>query len=369
MTKKERLLTVLKGEVPDQIPFSPNIGQWFEYNKNNGTLPQDLKDCNDNLDAQLKLECDIFSRNLSNFSQIEYNCETETLGEGDDEKRIQTHIIHTPYGDLSNTLVYEKKIATWYEKKHYFVDFEKQFKAVKYCIENTDYHFNYQEYDSIEQRVGDRGLILVPITETPLKKLHILAGQENATYMLFDYEDELLELFELHTQKVLDYTKQALKTNAVAFILMDNVDSLFYPPHFFEKYCTPCIKRVSELIHSEEKYLFAHACGRTKDLAKVVAESGLDGMEGITHPSIGDFPLWEAKNIHPRFIVNGGMSAAEQEIVENASERLEHYVKNLMEKMKPDRFIFASSCQTSPRTPYDNLLYFRDFCWKYGRNN
>jgi uroporphyrinogen-III decarboxylase len=89
-------------------------------------------------------------------------------------------------------------------------------------------------------------------------------------------------------------------------------------------------------------------------------------MEGITHPSIGDFPLKEAKKIHPKFIVNGGMSAAEQEITENSKELLKNYVKSLMEEMKPDRFIFASSCQTSPKMPYENLLYFKEYCLKYG---
>ena len=31
MNSKERVLTVLKGGVPDRVPFAPNIGQWFSY--------------------------------------------------------------------------------------------------------------------------------------------------------------------------------------------------------------------------------------------------------------------------------------------------------------------------------------------------
>jgi len=63
------------------------------------------------------------------------------------------------------------------------------------------------------------------------------------------------------------------------------------------------------------------------------------------------------------------MAAPEQELAgPGAAGRLDAYVRELFASLGDKRrFVFASSCNTSPRTPYENLLAFRDACWKYGR--
>ena len=64
MTSRERLLAVLQGQIPDRIPFAPNIWQWFEYHKLHDQLPVELRQCRHQLDAMKVLGVDIFSRNL-----------------------------------------------------------------------------------------------------------------------------------------------------------------------------------------------------------------------------------------------------------------------------------------------------------------
>ena len=69
-----------------------------------------------------------------------------------------------------------------------------------------------------------------------------------------------------------------------------------------------------------------------------------------------------------RLIVCGGMAAPEQELTgPGAAQELDAYVRALFASLGDRRrFVFASSCNTSPRTPYENLVAFRDACWKYG---
>ncbi len=85
--------------------------------------------------------------------------------------------------------------------------------------------------------------------------------------------------------------------------------------------------------------------GRERLLADV---RGLTGYEGFT--------------------LNGGMDAPHQELTEDAEASLHTYVRELFASL-PDRrhFIFASSCNTSPLTPWRNLLAFRDAAREYGR--
>ncbi len=149
---------------------------------------------------------------------------------------------------------------------------------------------------------------------------------------------------------------------------MDNLDSLFHAPSLFLRFALPFYQVLADLFHAHGRWLFSHACGRLWGLRELIAEANLDGCEGITHPPIGDLPLPEAKRIHPRFIVNGGMTAHELETTEpNARDRIFAYVKGLFEAMRPlDRFIFSTACNTSIKTPWANLLHFRDACWEFG---
>ena len=65
----------------------------------------------------------------------------------------------------------------------------------------------------------------------------------------------------------------------------------------------------------------------------------------------------------------GGMAAPEQELqTADAAERIDSYVRDTFASMGDKRrFLFGSSCNASPRTPYENLLAFRGAAWKYGR--
>jgi uroporphyrinogen-III decarboxylase len=64
----------------------------------------------------------------------------------------------------------------------------------------------------------------------------------------------------------------------------------------------------------------------------------------------------------------GGMSAPQQELYgPDAAAMIDHFVRELFASMGDKRrFLFGSSCNTSPQTPYENLLNFRDAAWKYG---
>ena len=102
-------------------------------------------------------------------------------------------------------------------------------------------------------------------------------------------------------------------------------------------------------------------------LGDLIVESDLDGLEGITHPPLGDLSLPEARKIHPRFIVNGGITAHELEVREDPRSWIFAYVRSLFQEMRPlDRFILSSSCNTPISTPWENLVSFRDACWEFG---
>lgn len=342
MTGRERVLAVLRGELPDRVPFCPNIGQWFDYHKHNGTLPEELHDCQDELDAMLTLGCDIFSRRLGGFVKtVRYEHETVTENLGDGWKRTT---VRTPFGTVSKLDKFERESWTTYEHEHYLKDFERDFPVLRYIVEHTDWEFDETAFKRVDERVGNAGVVMVPFFQSPIKLLHNWAGQTAATYFMLDYPERCQELFEIFTAKVLSVAKQAVLSPAQVFCTMDNLDSQFHSPALIRKFALPFYRALADVFHGQGKWLFSHACGRLWALRELIAEAGLDGLEGIPHPPIGDLPLPEGKRIHPRFIVNGGMTAHETEIdTPDARDRIFAYVRSLFAAMRPlDRFLFSS---------------------------
>ena len=80
-----------------------------------------------------------------------------------------------------------------------------------------------------------------------------------------------------------------------------------------------------------------------------------------------DLPLPEARKIHAGFIVNGGMTAHDTEVFDDARAKIRDNVRSLFREMRPlDRFIYSSACNASIRTPWENLLAFWEACWEFG---
>lgn len=371
MTRKERILAVLGGEVPDRVVFAPNIWQWFEFHKLHGSLPGELSGCDTQLDVLRKLDVDILSRNLltdnrrawiGGHSHEEYSAvEVEEHAEG--SRRRITY--HTPKGDLSEEFHFDEEGCTLVQSEHLFKDFGSEYEAWKAWLQDRELVFEPESFHGLESRVGDDGLVMVGETFCPLKMLHVAARADNAVYLLFDHESEMRELMEIYGAKALDLMRSALDAGARVIMSMDNLDSMFYPPDVFERFCRDFYTRAAELCHESDAWFFVHACGRQREILPQVVECGIDGLEGIAFPPLGDIELWEARQAGPRFIVEGGLSAAQLE-GDVTSSQAEEYVRGLFGKMKPgERFVFSMSCNTSIATKWDTLKHYRDAWLEY----
>jgi hypothetical protein len=384
MRGKERLLAALAGEQPDRVPFAPNLWQWFHVNDYNGTLPPAIGQATRPVDVLRGMGADIFSKFDGQAAVPVYrNCGQTVEFSGGlpdgkvpwtsfvtfDKGLIRKERLETPGGVLTHVWEYRAESGAPFEAEHWWKDFDAEYPAVHSWMENTEWHLDARALRAGLDNVGEDGLIIFQLLPSPLKQFHWLAGQTAASYFITDHPQEMLALARLHEQKSLEYLEEVVDQKGVwVFEVPDNLDSLFYPPRWFRRFCLPVLQKVAAMIHAQGKYLFVHACGKLKALAPLFVEAQLDCVEGQAPPPLGDWPLAQAHALSNRLIVCGGMAAPEQELTgPDAAERLDAYVQTLFASMGDKRrFIFASSCNTSPRTPYANLLAFRDACWRHG---
>lgn len=387
MTGRERILAAFQGEPADFVPFAPNIYQWFYTHYSNGTLPEEVADATHPFDVLRYLGADILARwdtqwaTQTVYTEGEYS-ETYTGYSHWDKPLVTAFNIYpphkterhrkfvTPYGTLTQVWSYTPEAAADFEAKYWWTDWS-EYEAVRFMMEATSYVLDADKFHYWVEQVGNDGLVMLNLTESPLKRLHWLAGPQNATMFIMDHPAEMQALAEIHQRKVLSFLEQVVDNPDVdVFISTDNLDAMFYPPYFYKTYCHDFFAKAAEIIHSRGKYLVVHACGRSKALLPLVGRSKIDCLEGVTPPPMGDVELPVVRQMvgYPNFTVNGGIDVVHQEITENAESQIHDYTRVLFEAMGDKRhFIFASSCNTSPLTPWENLVYFRDAARQYGR--
>ncbi len=187
---------------------------------------------------------------------------------------------------------------------------------------------------------------------------------------MMDHPEEMKVLAQIHEEKALAFLEKIVdNADTQVFISLDNLDSAFYSPYLYREFCQSFFTHAAEIAHSRGKIFTVHACGHNKALMRLVGACGVDCLEGITPPPMGDVPLSQARAMtgYANFTVNGGMDTSHLEIRDNAEQEITGYVRQLFESMGDKRhFIFASSCTTPLATPWENLVCFRDAAREYG---
>ena len=387
MTGRERILAAFCGEKADFVPFSPNIYQWFYHHRTSGALPAEIADAQHPFDVLRHLGADILARWDTQPATQEVYTRGEFLEEYGGQRASEQPLVTafnrypahrcelrqkfvTPYGMLTQTWRLSPKACADFIEEFWWKTWD-DYPAVRFMLEMREYAFDDTEFHRWVERVGEDGVMMANITQSPLKTFHWLSGPENASLFIIDHPEEMKALARIHEEKALALLRFMVDIPEIEiFIALDDLDAAFYSPSFYAEYCGRFFSRAAEIIHCKGKTLVVHACGRNRVLLPLVGRSGVDCLEGITPPPLGDVELVEVRKLagQESYTVNGGMDATHQEITDNAEPRLHDYTHRLFDSMGDRRhFIFASSCNTSPLTPWRNLVYFRDAAREYGR--
>jgi len=365
MTKKENLRAVLRGESGQWVPCTLNFIQWFNCHKDRATLPLELQG-KTYIEAMKVLDCDLLSRNIDgglrgrNTSiEARFTFSEESTG------RRQVMELDTPHGSLRQVDQYQNEQFTSHAEEYLIKDWAADGKAAMYLLEQREIVWDEEAFTRTYEAFGDDGIVNIPFSVTPIKQLHLDFGLVGTCYFLIDEPDAAKAYCDTHWQQLWpSFLRMADDPRVESVILMDNVDTPFYPPEVARKYWAPYVKQLAELMASRGKFTWVHACGKLAGLQEVFAETGLTGLEGVSHAPLGDFPPQEAKKTHDRFIFNGGFSAVEQSMKSNDDVRA--FYREYFGRAGRERFIFGSSCNVAINTPWERIKLVRDIVRDWG---
>ena len=374
-TPRDLIQSVLRRQTPARVVYAPNYWQWFTHHRNHGLLPGELRECESQLDMLQYLGLDVFSRNLycdstqcwfgglaeEVFDGVEV--ELQRFSEGRDTVTERT--FNTRKGRLTERRRFIFTDSTLVQEKFLLDDFGAQFDAFEELVCARRWQFNEALYRQWQERVGDSGLLNAGELFSPLKMLHIAAGADQAVFLLEDHPERCRDWMRLHEAAQLDLVQQMLNAGMPVMMAMDNLDSAFHTPRYVERCSASFYEQTSRKCHEREAKYFIHACGRQRVLLPIIGSLGVDGLEGVAYPPLGNVELDEAMRLSgDRLLITGGISALETEHFDSY-DAVRRHLEAMLQRLEPyrHRFILSSSRNTSIRTPWRTLVWFRD-AWR-----
>jgi len=376
-TGRQAVRAVLDRRRPERFVFGPNYWQWFEHCRNRG-LPPELAHCRSQLDLIRHLGLDVFSRNVYSDQQTGWlgglsdavwtDVVYEEWEPADGRDRVFHRTYRTRQGTLTERLRYVFDQSTLVQEKFLVDDPAGQIGALEELLRDRRWRFADERYRAIDGQVGDAGHVIAGELFSPLKMLHFAMNPVQTCYFLTDQPERAAEVMALHEAAMLDLARQIAAAGVPAMMSMDNLDTLFHPPRMVEQCSASFYEQAARISQEHGSRFFIHACGRQRANLGLIASLGVDGLEGVAFPTLGDVELDEAMRLSgDRLILTGGISALEFERLKTRQDVFA-YVKDLFARMEPfaHRFVLAASCTTPYSAPWEMFVHFRDAWLEYG---
>ncbi|MCD6352108.1 MAG: hypothetical protein J7M26_08305 [Armatimonadetes bacterium] len=322
MTPRERVERVLRGDLPDKVPFTV-----YEC-----MIPQ----CT--AERQLRNEglC-IVERRVPVFRVHTPNVRVESCHYTEDGVGYVRTTYHTPVGDLF-TINRPAGFTTWHVKKIFTRP--EDYKPLLFMIRDRQYTENYDTFRRAEESFGPDAFFRGGIALTPLHDIMIsMMGVETFAVEWAERRDEVMKLYDALTENLRKIYPLAANSPALAFNFGGNETGDVMGRQRFEQYVLPHWEEAAETLHARGKLLGSHLDGNNRVWADLVAQSSLDYVEAFTPAPDSDLTMAEAREIWRDKVlwINFPSSVHTQSV-----EQVEETTRQLLRDVVPgDRFIVS----------------------------
>jgi len=353
MTSRERLLSAIRGQEVDRIPWSPFLAYWWEHQ------PKDIQERGQTwflkkigADALLRgfatpfISSDLLGLKYYDSVDIIPDCEIRYQNNGDD-----TQILHiTPVGTLTTLTRYSAEGDTHFVIEHP-VKQREDYKILSYLVKRMVIQPNYEPVQQAIDELGEDGLympLLSPFLKTPFQALvEHFVGTQQLVYDLMDYPEEVEALLAVMSERVMETVQIVIGSPAEAFITWEDSSTTNISPKLFARYIAPELNRWGRAVHAAGKLLIHHACGHVRDLLPIMAEEEIDMVESLSPPPTGNVEVWKAQEVlGSRVGIIGGIEPTH--FLNLDMKEFRDYVETLLDRVNPRHYVLANSDSCPP---------------------
>jgi len=290
MTSRDRLLAALHGELPDRLPWAPEFNMVFGERvlREIPGPPFAAEDAYIEVCRRMRAECLMRVDAVA----VRYpNVEVVEAREGDEVTRT----FRTPDRDLTLRARMIADIGVEMEHEH-MVRTVEDVRAYQFMYEDAVYA---PRYDFVRERMaamGEAGLITIFGPPTPLLDLIMFQIRLPTIYFLMeDHPAEMEGLLEAMHRRNCEYYEIAAAAPGEVVRSFEDTSTTLISPELYRRWCLRQLQDYRDICHAHGKLFVPHMCGLLRGVLAELKETGVDGIEAVTPPPVGDCPIGLAR--------------------------------------------------------------------------
>jgi len=199
--------------------------------------------------------------------------------------------------------------------------------------------------------VGSEAVVTGALTG-PFTTASFLIGTETLVRLMLKNPPAVHQLCEVALQGALTYAKAILDTGCTPSLTDAMCSTTVISPRQFREFGQPYLARLVEYIHSHNRSVTLHICGKTRAIWEQMCDTGADCLS-IDNAA----DLAEAKAmVGHRARLMGNVSPSEI-MLQGTPQQIRQAVRECVRKThdNPKGFIVASGCSLPVETPFENI--------------
>lgn len=361
MTSRERLLAALHGELPDRLPWAPEFNIVFcerilREIPGPEPAPEDIY-----IEACRRMRAECFLR--VDAVEVSYpNVRITEAREGDEITRTY----ETPAGTLCARSRFLPEIGTDMEYQH-MVRTVEDVRAYRAMYEDAVYTPRYDYVRARIDAMGESGLISIFGPPTPLLDLIMFQIRLPTIYFLMeDHPQEMADLLETMHRRNCEYYEVAASAPGEVVRSFEDTSTTLISPELYRRWCLRQLQDYRDICHARGKLFVPHMCGLLKGLLPELAETGLDGIEAITPPPLGDCPLGLAREkLGPHVTLIGGLDPTQ--FVGATPDRTREMILDVLSQIGDGRRVVLGHEEIHIRADFESVRVIPDLLEEYAR--
>lgn len=321
-------MSVLRGEMPDRIPFTCYAGTRPDATN---LLPRGRTE------RHLREEGLALMTHWPVFTTTRPNVEFETREEWIDGRLFIRQTYHTPVGSVTELLrtggAYDTSLRC-----EFLLKCPEDYEVVEFMVRDELYEPCHDSYLAQVEDFGEDGLVYSFAGHSPLMHMLVyLLGHELWALHMVDHPREFFGLYDLLNERRREQYELCANSPCMFFKYGDGVTSEMVGLERFVDYCVPCYDEFAEILHAKGKLMFVHLDGNIKLLAQAVADSKLDCIEAFSAVPDGDLDLAEARQVWSDKIIWTNFPSP---LHLQPAEKIQAYCRQMLRDVAPgDRFL------------------------------
>jgi hypothetical protein len=387
VTNRERILAVIRGDVPDRLPWVPRLEFWHRARLRDGRLPEEFRSLSLlEITERLGIGCysvvpdftdcdpetDMLDRTLGIFRLpvLPYQVTLEGVDRKVTRRGRETIVeYHTPAGSIRTASVFTEEMldagASMSWVTEHSIRKPADFDTIGYIFSHLKVEPRLEGYLRRRRQVGERGIVVGYTIGTACPMHHImkeLMPVDQFFYALHDHPERVHALAEQMAPFYAGIQRCAADSPAEVVMLGGNYDdSITYPP-FFRKHILPALRDYAAVLHARGKYLMTHTDGENRKLLPLYLEAGFDVADSVCPYPMTSCRLEELlETFAGRITIWGGIPSVL--LCEGSAtwEDCRRYVDELLERHgRSTRLVLGVSDMVTADVNWDRFLYITD---------